>query len=271
MSDKCPIACGVCTPFNDCSDAPAFTFGSYEWDGVTTTRDCAWISENKKKKKGRQEKWCSDIFNGQKISETCPEACGSCSNTCDLKATLGYPFDSPNDATYYGYNSDYLEVTKADVDSWECSWAYSDSLPDWCTYKNTDPNGDAASVVNLDDYYFDTEGLDIVTGEEITITGAAGNSYNFVVNHWFYDQNYYPTMDKWNDHMMPATLKVKNMSNADQGQLRTKGWTRPVKADVPTHIKEGGEWIVNPDYKAKFMVTVSCSDDCFCSSSYQVL
>lgn len=268
VSDKCPIACGICTPFNVCSNAPGFTFGSYEWDGVTTTRDCAWISENGMKKKKRQNRWCDDVFNGQKVSEACPEACDICDNSCDLKATLDYPFNSPDDASYYGHNSDYLEVTMEGDDYWECSWAYSDGLPDWCTYKNTDPNGDSASIVNLDDAY---EELETLTGEEISITGASGNTYKFLVNHWFYNANYYPELDEWNDHMMPAVLKVKNMSNLDQGHLRSKGWTRPVEIDVPTHILQDGEWIKNPDYKAKFMVTVSCTSECFCSSSYEVM
>ena len=97
---------------------------------------------------------------------------------CTLKAKLGFPYDHPNGAGYYGYHADMLDVTDAADDWYVCSWYYTKGLPDWCTYENSDPKGDSAYVVNMDDYYSDYETL---TEETIKVFNAAEKSFVFKV------------------------------------------------------------------------------------------
>ncbi len=305
VSKKCPVACGKCEDPNAiapveppvaapvCSDSSSFTFGSYNYKGSETVRDCAWISVNDGKKEIRQNNWCSEKIDGVRVSKKCPVACGKCDDPnaiapveppvaapveapvakpvveeCNLVATLGYPIDSPDDAPYYGYHADYMEVTKVGDDENECSWTNAENLPHWCTYKNSG-KGDSAYIANIDDEY-DDKWEDLWT-ETIKIKKASGNSYKFEVTHWFLDEDYYKHNAKWKDHLMAAVLKIENKSHASQGSLKKSGWTHPVDEDVPTHIKKDGKWVPNPKYKGKFEVTVSCNNNCYCQSSYEVL
>lgn len=95
-----------------------------------------------------------------------------------MKAKLGFPYDDPAEAGYYGYHADMLDVTEVGDDWYVCSWYYTRSLPDWCTYENSDPKGDSAYVVNLDDYYMDME---TITEETIKVFNAASRSFVFKV------------------------------------------------------------------------------------------
>ena len=97
---------------------------------------------------------------------------------CTLKARLGFPYDTPNGASHYGYHADMLDVSEATDDWWVCSWYYSGDLPEWCTYENSEPNGDSAYVANLDDQYEEWEEL---TEETVKVFNAAGKSYKFKV------------------------------------------------------------------------------------------
>lgn len=184
---------------------------------------------------------------------------------CTLRATLDFDFgDEPNDAPYYGYHADYMAVTQQGV-SGRCSYNNKNNLPSWCTYENSSSDGDSAYVANFDDDYYDDDINEMVTKEKIFVTGAAGSTFEFKVRHWFYGKDYYP--DEWFDHMMAATLRIRNKSNPDQKDLNEDGWSHPVDMNTPTH-KNGAQ---NPDYKGDFVVTVSCSDSCFCSASYLLL
>lgn len=183
---------------------------------------------------------------------------------CTLKAHLGYPFDDPDDAAYYGYHAENLEVTMVGDDYWVCSWYYSDDLPEWCTYENSDPNGDSAYVANLEDYYYDDiDDLETITEETIEITGVAGNSYEFKVEAYIFPRDYYTNYDTWADHMNVATLTIEG----ENGELNEDGWSYEASKDVSTHIKQNGKWVPNPDYEGEFTVTVTCSEECECEAS----
>ena len=92
------------------------------------------------------------------------------------------------------------------------------------------------------------------------------------MEHYFFKKDYYSDLDTWNDHMMAPVLKIKNLSNSDQGLLKKKGWKRPVDIDTPTHIQlDNGDWMINPDFQDKFVVTVTCDADCLCSWSYSLV
>lgn len=311
VASKCADTCGMCAgganPISiGCSDSNAYSFGTYEWNGETIVQNCAWITANPSKTAKRQSDWCGEKKNGSFVGEKCPEACGMCGGgggsapveppvaapvakpvaapveppvaapvakpvveECNLVATLGFPIDSPDEAPYYGYHADYMEVTKVGDDENECSWTNSENLPFWCTYKNSNAKGDSAYISNIDDEYDDK--WEALWTETIKIKKAAGNSYKFAVSHWFLDKDYYPDDAKWMDHLMSAILHIENKSHASQGSLKKNGWSHPVEPDVPTHIKKNGQWIVNPKYEGKFVVTVSCNNNCYCQSSYKVL
>lgn len=297
VKQMCQASCDYCSEVlpDDCEDNESYNFGSYEYEGETSVRDCAWITANEDKISKRQGQWCGEFVNGALVADMCQASCDVCAtdsptpsptakptpsptkawagndSDCILQADLAFPFEDPDDAAYYGYVADYMAITMAGDDWWECSWGYSHDLPEWCTYSNSDPNGDSAYVANIDDYYFD-DSLQDLWAETIKISEAKGNTYNILVTHWFFNQDYYPELDSWNDHMLAPILKVKNLSNPDQGQIKNKGWSRPVDKDTPTHIqKNNGEWKINPDFKDKFMVTVSCDKKCFCEASYSLV
>lgn len=187
---------------------------------------------------------------------------------CNLRAVLKFTFDTADAAAYYGYHSDYMEITKVGDDDSLCSNYYQDQLPAWCTYENSSPDGDSAFVSNVDDAY---DELDFITTETIEISGFAGESYDISVFHYFFKNDYYANSLGWDDHMLAAVLKVKNMST-DQKQLSADGWSHPVDLWTPTHIKDaGGQDMENPDYQGKFKVTVDCDDACDCAATYVLL
>eukprot|EP01083_Nonionella_stella_P232271 819575_1 len=129
-----------------------------------------------------------------------------------------------------------MEVTKVgDAEGYICSAFYSDDLPSWCTYQNSDPNGDSAYIANADDAYYDE---DVLTSETIEIFNAEGSTFNFDVSHYFFYKDYYPDEPGWQDHVMATVLKINNESHATQNELNTDGWSHPTDINTPTHIKQ---------------------------------
>jgi hypothetical protein len=275
-------------PVVGCENSESFSFGSYTYKKDVTVRTCDWLTINKPLVATRKDKWCdyavSEGTEALTVKDFCPLACSVCEveeivstsppveqGSCILEATLKFPFGTDFQAApYYGYHADYMTVKMVGDDYWECSWAYSTSLPEWCTYANSDPNGDSAYVASLDDYYYD-ESDQSASMETIVVSEAAGNKYTFNVAHWFFDKDYYPGLPEWKDHMMAAVLRVNNLSNTEQGQLKAKGWQHPTDLDTSTHIKKNGVWKVNPAYQGAFVVTVDCDDSCTCTSEYKLV
>ena len=112
---------------------------------------------NEEKKGSRQAQWCGETVNGSLVRFECPVACDQCAEPpvaapveapvtvpvaapvaaptveCILEANLAFPFNTADEAPYYGYHADYMEVTKEGDDVNECSWTNSEILPLWCT------------------------------------------------------------------------------------------------------------------------------------------
>ena len=160
-----------------------------------------------------------------------------------------------------------MEVVREDDPDAVCSSDfYADVIPSWCNYENSSPGGDSAYIANLDDNYYD-DAEETITSETIMISNAAGKTFEVRVSRWFFDKDYYPNLEGWDDHMMAALLKIKNMSSKDQNQLNKDGWSHPVDEWTPTHV-DGEE---NPDYQGNFKVTVTCDDTCFCLSAFELV
>lgn len=75
-------------------DSTTYTFGTYEYNGGITTRDCAWITTNPSKTADRIATWCGETYNGLLVSGECPDACGLCSSAPSLSPTP-YPTATP--------------------------------------------------------------------------------------------------------------------------------------------------------------------------------
>jgi hypothetical protein len=198
---------------------------------------------------------------------------------CTLEAQLGHNFADPDKAPYYGYHSDWLQVTKNSPDDFKiCSFSKfdKDELPPWCDYQISavfgDPAwADSATLINWDDDYY-PEG-DFLSKEKAVIKGAAGATIYILVQHYFYDEDYYADDDSWNkDHMIPALLTVVNMSHKSQTALHTgQGWSHPAQKNTPTHIKnKDGTYSPNPNYQGNFCVTISCNSNCLCTANYSI-
>ena len=182
---------------------------------------------------------------------------------CELDVKLGYPFTDANSADYYGYHASMLSVLKQGDDYYECSFYYTGDLPDWCTYENTDPAGDSTFLSNWDD---DT--YDFIDEELVHIFDAAGGTFIFTVNHYYFGKEYYPEDENFKDHMNTPTLTIENL-NGDRNW--DDGWIKEVEKDVPAHIKKSGKWVKNPDFEGDFTVTVSCNNNCSCEASYKLI
>ena len=214
------------------------------------------------------------------VAPTLPPVATTQPVECSLEVVLKYPFNDPDEANYYGYSTEYMVITETGIDDdiddyyrYVCSGSesiyYPDSLPDWCEYENSseEENVDGASIHNHDDYYYDY--LDLLTQETITLSSAAGMSFDINVNKWFYDQDYYANYAGWEDHMLAAVLTVKNLSHGSQTDLNPDGWSKKVDMDTPTHIENtDGTWTVNEDHDDNFKVVVSCDDACLCEGTY---
>lgn len=264
---------------------------TFEWNGVKSTciifRDRVNIPSIKSLKANGYDRICA--YTVGSILKESPVADNSVRKQCILRADLKFDFDDPDDAPYYGYHSDYMEVLESGNYDWICSHRYIDELPDWCTYQNSDPDGEYAYIANLDDEYYDDEEEEIHT-ETIEVIAAAGRSFEFFVYHYFEWNDYYTYLDTWKDHMMVSLsnitlefspfqfsdsletkapkLSITNLSHKTQKQVGKGGWSHPVDKNVPTHLGKGQK---NPNYKGKFKVNVSCNDNCYCKSEYKLL
>lgn len=170
---------------------------------------------------------------------------------------LGYPFDDPSQADYYGYHASMLSVSKEGEEFYDgCSYYYQST--DWCSWNN-DNEGDSTFLSNWED---DT--YDFIDEDLLHVSDAAGETFIFSVDHYYFARDYY-TDDyyegAYNDHMLTPTLTIDNLDGSDNW---SGGWTKDVEKDVSTHIKVNGKWEPNPEYEGSFTVKVSCDSNCSC-------
>lgn len=185
--------------------------------------------------------------------------------SCTLKAELGFPWEDPDDARYMGYHTDWLEVWYSEDDYCD-AW----TPQPWCTYHNTNTTegSSTAYIGNVDDYYDDwAEEEDQIQEEQITIISAAGKTTNFHVRHWFEEKDWYYEYDCWRDHLMAATLTIKNLSKdlyVEDWEGNTE-WSHPVDNKTGTHV----DGKTNDQYDGQFSISVECDEECDCHvSSY---
>jgi len=191
------------------------------------------------------------------------------SMTCNIEVTLGFPFKNPDDAPYYGQHADWVEVSKLNhKDSKICSAFYED--PTWCKYKNSVKDGDSAYVDNYEDEYYTDEQLkaEKATRETVIIRKATEHVTQVEVYHWLFAEDYYPSLQTWNDHMMAPQLEITNLSHQTQKAIGDKSgqkvFQHPVNPNIPSHIKSKGKWIGNPKYTGNFKLEIACNKFCYC-------
>ena len=87
---KCPQSCGIC-----CEDDPTYTFKLKDNE---TFQGCAWLTENKKQKKKRFNKYCTKnnrqgtlhSSGGTTVRDACPVSCNFCK-----AAITSHPISKP--------------------------------------------------------------------------------------------------------------------------------------------------------------------------------
>jgi len=185
------------------------------------------------------------------------------SNACTLEAQLGYPFDDPDDAPYKGYHADWLYIQRNNGELWE-DWCWGEDATDWCLYHNTG-GSTVAYIGNIDDVYYPDEAAieDELYTEIFTLQNVADTSLTLIVENWHFENDYYANYPEWNDHMMAATLTIRNLSK-DVAVGDASGYHYPVYLDVPTHLDDGQK---NPEYHGKFSLRVVCDSLCECVAS----
>ena len=80
-----------------CTDSTTYTFGTYDYNGATETRDCAWITANNAST--RRNDWCSDTVDGAVVGDECPVACQvgcAAPTTSPTKAPTASPTMAPS-------------------------------------------------------------------------------------------------------------------------------------------------------------------------------
>jgi len=188
---------------------------------------------------------------------------------CKLQVKLGFNFKNPNNAPFFGTHADWMEVSKKDYKSGnDCSSYYDfhDKLPGWCKYKNSKPKGDSAMVENYEDKYYTLDYLEkyeTVTSETIIIKDAADEPTQIKVYHWLFDEDYYPGLDEWDDHLMIPTLTIVNLSNDSQEKIG-RDLKHPAKTNESDQMKKNGNWVGNPKYVGNISVEIHCNKFCRC-------
>jgi hypothetical protein len=97
VEDECPVACNECDPIKkqveNCPNDPAYTFGTFEYEGNTITRTCAWIIRRPETAAQRKRNWCNRVHNGSLVKTKCRGACDNCCED-DVNYTFGtFPYN----------------------------------------------------------------------------------------------------------------------------------------------------------------------------------
>jgi len=157
--------------------------------------------------------------------------------TCTIRAELKFP--SIEDAPEYGYHNDFVTVKKEGEND-NCS--YYSTPTTWCTHE-----GDA-QIYNYEsqNYY------DFSESEAIVIPEAAGEKFQFKIEHYFsMFETYYPM-----DHMMPGDLTLW-INGQNKGT-----YSHEVSKTTTTHLADN---TINPDYTSEIYLDVECDDLCVCT------
>jgi len=174
---------------------------------------------------------------------------------CKLRVTNGYPYETAQDAPYYGNHADWLEVRKEGMSNDdECAYYKKSTNPAWCKYG---PRGEKAEINHVK---ADSDELEILNSETLIVKYASGRRTVIDSYHYFFDYDYNPDSKEWNDHMMAPEVKIMNLSSNQQTQV---GKTRKHPTDVlqSTHLNDGE---INPNYEGNMKIVISCSESCFC-------
>jgi len=176
------------------------------------------------------------IYVNVDCNEQCQCSVQSVVPTCPIRAEIKFP--SIEDAEY-GYHNDFITVKKDGEDD-NCS-PYSTSTT-WCTHE-----GDA-QIYNLESDQYD----DILESEAVVIPEAAGEKFEFKIEHYFSSKELYYSRD----HIMPGEFTLW-INGQDKGT-----YSHEVSQLNDTHIADN---TINPDYDSQIFLDVECDDLCVCT------
>merc|ERR1740124_1275401 len=150
-------------------------------------------------------------------------------------------FPSIDEAPFFGYHEDKLEVSKAGNHK-VCERTKNTN---WgCVHKGV------AKIINWEKHW---GAQSTSTSESVTIEYAASSSYRFKVEHVFdIDETYYE-----DDYMMRGELTIAVNDKVLISHSHPSGKTR----QVDTHNSDGS---VNAAYKGIGYIDVECNDKCVC-------
>lgn len=148
--------------------------------------------------------------------------------------TLAFP--KLEDAEYYGYHKDSLQVTRM-------------GTAKICGPKSTSWGCNHKGNAEIKNYEYYTGGVS--TSESATIVDANGYTYRFKLQHEFdYYETYYDE-----DHKLVGTLSI-SLNNKVLGNF-----SHPKNGDQDTHNDDGS---LNGAYKGIIFVDVTCNRGCKC-------
>ena len=99
VGDKCRTTCQ-----ND-EDDLLYTFGSFQYNGQTILRTCAWLTETVEKAQVRKDRWCNAKWQNVVVGDKCRATCG---NEASCEDDECFPFG------IYQYNGQSILKT--------CAW-----------------------------------------------------------------------------------------------------------------------------------------------------
>ncbi|GFH56987.1 predicted protein [Chaetoceros tenuissimus] len=181
-----------------------------------------------------------------KIKTSCDAFCNCVVeriDTCSLQAEFRYEDVSDN-----GYHRDDVSATMANQFE-VCDQSTLGETSWGCTHLG---NAAVWNPQNTDYYNYNH-------GETVDVTNAYGSTIYLDVVHHFSDlEKYYDR-----DHRIQGALFV-SVNGQTLGE-----YSHPKNGQIDTHLNDGS---INPDYKGKFRVTVTCDDSCVCDvSKYNIV
>jgi len=184
---------------------------------------------------------------------------------CELKVVHAHPFQKVDDATYYGYQADWLEIGKRNADNDNlCSYYYkgevSGGQPDWCRYTSSHDS----AIINKeeDEEYTEDE---ILSTETFIVKHAAAHQTKINAYHYFADNLYYEDYETWDSYMMAPEVKIFNLSHEEQNRVGAI-YSHPTNKNIPDLKRDSnGEVYPNEWYEGNMEIVVNCSEWCWCT------